>query len=227
MQINDLSRRVVINIVIMTGLGIFGAVLSFLAAPYDYPFTIKVIGALWFAYLLFYQIVLKEESHRTIIREAAEQIRAAEENYRKNPEKPQAAWHLAQAKLEAYLNRNLEHIQRIFQLIVLVIIGGWMLIAVGIIMLYTDIANVSSSILAASSGAISQFIGAALLLIYRTTIKQADNYVSVLEKINVVGMSIQIIDTSNLPDEESLAKVRIELSQKILSMYAGSDKEIK
>ena len=219
MQKNNLSKRVIINIVIMVSLALIGFGLSFLAAPHDYASTIKVIGALWFAYLLFYQIVLKEESHRAIIREATEQIRAAEENYRKHPEKPQAAWHLAQTKLEAYLNRNLEHIQRIFQLIVLVIVGGWILIAVGIILLYADITNVSSSILAAASGAISQFIGVTLLLIYRTTIKQANNYVSILEKINVIGMSLQIIDSSNLPNEESQANARIELSQKILSMY--------
>ena len=227
MQKNNLSKRVIVNVAVMIGLALLSSGLAFWAAPYDYPFMIKVIGALWFAYLLFYQIVLKEESHRAIIREAAEQIRAAEENYRKNPEKPQAAWHLAQTKLETYLNRNLEHTQKVFQLIILVIVGGWILIAVGIILLYADIANVSSSVLAAVSGVVSQFIGVTLLLIYKTTIKQANNYVSVLEKINIIGMSLQIVDSSNLLDKESQAKARIELSQKILSMYSLSDKDVQ
>ena len=56
MQKNNLSKRAITNAAAMIGLALLGSCLAFWAAPYDYPFIIKVIGALWFAYLLFYQI---------------------------------------------------------------------------------------------------------------------------------------------------------------------------
>jgi hypothetical protein len=45
---------------------------------------------------------------------------------------------------------------------------------------------------------ITEFIGATFLFIYRSTIQQASSYSRTLERINSVGMAMQILDT--MPD---------------------------
>ena len=51
------------------------------------------------------------------------------------------------------------------------------------------------AVIATSSGVITEFIGATFILVYRSTIQQAVNYSKTLERINAVGMAMQILDT--------------------------------
>ena len=53
--------------------------------------------------------------------------------------------------------------------------------------------------IASIAGVITEFIGASFLFIYRSTIQQAIDYSKTLERINSVGMAMQILDT--MPDE--------------------------
>jgi hypothetical protein len=51
------------------------------------------------------------------------------------------------------------------------------------------------------AGVITEFIGATFLFIYRSAIQQAVDYSKSLERINSVGMAMQILDTMpNTPD---------------------------
>ena len=62
---------------------------------------------------------------------------------------------------------------------------------------------------------ITQFIGATFLFIYRSTIQQPINYSRTLERINSVGMAMQILDT--MPDattpEDLKSKTKASLVQ--------------
>ena len=52
-----------------------------------------------------------------------------------------------------------------------------------------------ASLVAAISGIITQFIGATFMVIYRSTMAQANGFMTVLERINAVGMAVQILDS--------------------------------
>jgi hypothetical protein len=49
--------------------------------------------------------------------------------------------------------------------------------------------------LAALSGIVTGFIGATFIWIYRSTMRQADEFMNILERINTVGMGVQILES--------------------------------
>jgi hypothetical protein len=78
-------------------------------------------------------------------------------------------------------------------------------------------AQLQVAILTTASGLITQTIGATFLLIYRSTMKQANDYVGTLERINAVGMAVAIVDL--IPDDkgEAKTKARVDLVKQILA----------
>jgi|SRR5579864_399925 len=155
--------------------------------------------------------------HRALASTAREKaIEEVEERVRKHPNEPQAAWDLARVKLESYLNRNLRQIQWIFILTLLVMTAGFVIIGYGIIHVYQAPENFKPSIVVTVSGVLVEFIAATFLLIYRSTMEQARLYVAMLEKINAVGMSIQILDTIKSAETD---RFRAQLAMELLSLY--------
>lgn len=146
-------------------------------------------------------------------------VNALQERVRDEPAEPQLAWDLARIKLESYLDRNLRQVSSIYYLTLLVMLFGMGLISVGI----WNAINVPSPILpaalAALAGVIVQIIGGTFLLVYRSTMAQAKEYVIVLERINAVGMSINILEGIESATEMR-DKARLQLSTNLLSMYA-------
>lgn len=71
-------------------------------------------------------------------------------------------------------------------------------------------------------GIITEFIGATFLFIYKSTVEQAIRYTSSLERINSVGMSMQILDTIKQSKETlvELTQAKISIS-KLLLMQAN------
>ena len=71
-------------------------------------------------------------------------------------------------------------------------------------------------LVAAGSGIVTEFIGATFMLIYRSTITQAQSFVASLEKFNMVGMAMQVIDT--IPDDAKEIKndVKAEIARRLL-----------
>lgn len=153
--------------------------------------------------------------------EARKELEEAEEKVRENPNEARAAWDLARIKLESYLNRNLNQIKWIFFLSLLVMIVGFGIISYGIVRVYQSPTFLSPSILVTISGIVLEFIGASFLIIYKSTMEQARNYVTVLERINAVGMSVQILDSIESADVELRNKARAELSKELLSLYGS------
>jgi hypothetical protein len=133
------------------------------------------------------------------IREAKEKLEQAEERVEREPEKAKPAWDLARATLEAYFNKNLSQIASIFWLSVLVMVAGFAILLYGIWRSVQTPDVLGPATIASISGIITEFIGATFLFIYRSTIQQAINYSKTLERINSVGMAMQILDT--MPDD--------------------------
>ncbi|UCF20934.1 MAG: hypothetical protein JSU87_05910 [Gemmatimonadota bacterium] len=155
--------------------------------------------------------------------ERNETIERAEQRLRESPGEPLAAWDLARVKLESYLNRNLKHIRWIFGWTVLVMLVGFVVIGYGIVRVYEAPENLGPSVVATLSGVLIEFIGATFLVLYRSTLAQAKDFVNVLERINAVGMSVQILDQiedheSNLRDE-----TRAEIAKSLLSLYSSAE----
>ena len=128
-----------------------------------------------------------------------ERIAEAESKVEAEPEKVRPAWDLARITLEAYFNRNLNQISAIFWLSVVVMIVGFAILVWGIAGAFQSKVTIITAILATTAGIITEFIGATFLFLYRSTIQQGMSYSRTLERINAVGMAMQILDT--MPNE--------------------------
>ena len=151
-----------------------------------------------------------------------QEIETAQKRLKENPNEAKAAWDLARLKLESYLNRNLSQIRWIFLLTLLVMIIGFAIISYGIVRVYQNPAFLSPSILVTLSGVLIEFIGASFMLIYKSTMEQARNYVTVLERINAVGMAVQILDSIEAADVKLRNQTRADLAKTLLSMYGSA-----
>jgi nitrate reductase gamma subunit len=140
------------------------------------------------------------------------------------PDKVKPAWDVARVKLESYFDRNLSQINYIFWLSVVVMLVGFCFILFGISGFTTNpqgdktISATSPAAIAGAAGIITEFIGATFLFIYRSTIEQASNYTRTLERINSVGMAMQILDTispdaTGLQDQTKAEIVKLLLAQ--------------
>jgi len=141
-------------------------------------------------------------------------VERAEEAVKKEPEKPKHVWELSKAQLDEYINRNLAQVRQIFAITIGVMTAGFVLVVWGVYRALDS--QIQVAIVTAVSGIITQTIGATFLLIYRSTIKQANDYVGTLERINAVGMAVSIMDL--IPDEkvEAKTKARLDIIKQIL-----------
>jgi hypothetical protein len=78
------------------------------------------------------------------------------------------------------------------------------------------------SIVASASGVLISFIGGSFLLIYRSILAQSKEYVTVLERINAVGMAVQVIASIPEASAELKSQTKAELAKQLLSLYATS-----
>lgn len=199
--VNYLSR---IDIAIFLGIAIFGILFFFrYYAATTFPLSLIAILAI----SIFIPLILSLAANRTkAILQLDERIALAESRAETAPEKAKPAWDLARVTLEAYFNRNLSQINYIFWLSVCVMIVGFGIIIWGISQaIQTPNALVPATI-AGAAGIITEFIGATFLFIYRSTIRQASSYAETLERMNSVGMAMQILDT--IPDEAKPDDIR-------------------
>jgi hypothetical protein len=109
---------------------------------------------------------------------------------------PKLAWELARVTLEQYFYRNLRQVSQIFATAIGVMLAGFILIIYGAwIAIHQPAVNDLPSKLTVLSGVITEFIAATFMVIYRSTLQQANTYMAILEKINAVGMAVQIIES--------------------------------
>jgi len=151
-----------------------------------------------------------------------ERLEAVERRYEENPNQPQAAWDLARTKLEAYLNRNLNQVQSIFWLTVSVMVVGFVLIGLGVWKVYTDATALRPAVVSACAGILVNAIAATFMLVYRSTMEQAKDYVTMLERINAVGMALQILATIDDQNNDIRPQATAEIAKQLLSVYGGA-----
>ncbi len=154
-------------------------------------------------------------------KEFQEEIDAVKERVREHPTETHAAWELARIKLESYLNRNLNQIRWIFIWTVFIMIIGFIIIGFGILKVYASPDNFEPSIVVTCSGILVELIGTTFLIIYKSTMSQAKDYVNILERINAVGMSVQILENISSKREEIKDQTKAELAKQLLSLYSS------
>jgi hypothetical protein len=153
------------------------------------------------------------------VQESKKRIERIEVKAEREPEKAKFAWELASAKLEAYFDRNLAQVFMIFAVAIFVMLVGFGFVLWGVWLAIRNPGQYTSWI-AAISGIITEFIGVTFMVIYRSTMSQANAFMQVLERINTVGMAVQILDS--IPEGESQLKnsTRAELVKLLLSSKA-------
>ncbi|QWV92105.1 hypothetical protein KP004_12830 [Geomonas oryzisoli] len=184
----------------------------------------QAIAPIFFVYCAV--IIVAITARQEIIEEdeSDQKIEAVAERVRENPKETQAAWELARVKLESYLNRNINQVRSIFWLTAFVMSVGFSLIIYGVYISYKNPNVLEPSIIAACSGVLVNFIGATFLVIYRSTMAQAKDYVTVLERINAVGMAVQILETIDDKDGQLKPKATADLAKQLLQLYTNNDK---
>jgi Cyanobacterial TRADD-N associated 2-Transmembrane domain len=126
------------------------------------------------------------------------------------------AWDLARFKLEAYFDRNLYQVNLVFWVAVFVMVVGFCFVLAGVALSYTQPKITPATQVASIAGIITQIIGATFMVIYRSTMAQAKEFMSILERINTVGMAVQVLDS--LPDGTDLKnETRANLAVLLLS----------
>ncbi len=170
---------------------------------------------------LFLISISNAVNQRLLNQEKEVLINQQEKKVAENPNEPKLAWDLARIKLESYLDKNLSQINSIFYLSLFALIVGFSLIIYGSYMSFQKSENIQPGIVAAVSGLIVNFIGATFLILYKSTMKQAKDYVNVLERINAVGMSVQIIETITEPYLQLKNETKAELSKKLIDLYTN------
>jgi hypothetical protein len=166
--------------------------------PFDELFrvVITIIAPLAASVTGYY---FKTKRDDALLKESGKKIAQAESRVEAEPARAKPAWDLARVTLEAYFNRNLSQVASIFWLSAIVMAVGFGVIVWGVFQSYQSPNTVGTAAIASISGILTEFIGATFLFIYRSTVRQAIDYSKTLERINSVGMAMQILDT--MPDE--------------------------
>ncbi len=151
--------------------------------------------------------------------ESEQRVERAEQRAQENPNQPQAAWDLARIKLESYLNRNLNQVRSIFWLTSLVMIVGFIFIGFGVAKAFESPESITPALLSAGCGLLVNFIGATFLVLYKSTMQQAKEYVAILERINAVGMSVQVLEKLEGGDDDLRYQTTADLSKQLLALY--------
>jgi hypothetical protein len=80
-------------------------------------------------------------------------------------------------------------------------------------------------IIAAFSGIVTEFIGATFLFIYRSTMQQAKDYSRTLERINSVGMAMQILTT--MPDKTEAGDLKSVTKAHLVELLVRGANDMK
>ncbi|MCP4746835.1 MAG: hypothetical protein GY874_11960 [Desulfobacteraceae bacterium] len=175
----------------------------------------KRIGAaiIIFGAVIGFIVVVFQRSKEYVLRER--KIEEVERRVQENPRETQAAWELARVKLESYLNRYLSQVRSIFWLTLLVMTAGFSLIGIGVYKAFQDSMLFNASLLTTGSGVLVSFIGGTFLVLYKATMAQAKDYVTILERINAVGMSVQILENIN----ENETRLKDQTTAEVANIY--------
>lgn len=167
--------------------------------------------------LLLVTYLLKRYVERRFENEQKAKLSELEKKAEVEPEKLKPVWELARFTLESYFKRNLNQVRNIFYVSITAMIAGFGVIFWGVKIAVGDPNQVKVSVVAAASGVLTEFISLTFMAIYRSTLGQANQYVAVLERINSVGMAVQILDSMAKDSEQLKDATRAEIIRLLLS----------
>ena len=183
------------------------------------PFAVTALGIYWY-------FKTEEASYKTseIIEKA---YVSAQETHKEEPGKAKPVWDMAQLTLEIYFDRNLNQIRWIFWLSMAVMSLGFVLIVYGVALGYQNPQeNWIVAAIGGMAGVFTEFIGATFLFVYKSSIQQADKYTEILERMNFVGMAMQMLDgavynqkhieSADSNSVDSLREAKIEMAKVLL-----------
>lgn len=127
------------------------------------------------------------------------------------------------SKLENYLDRNLSQLRSIFRLTLFVMAVGFGFVLFGMMKAYQNPNNLPVSLVGAASGVIISFIGGSFLLIYRSILAQTRRYVLVLERINAVGMAVQVLESISKDNVDLRNQSVAALAKQLIDMYSKNE----
>jgi len=152
-------------------------------------------------------------------------IEVARERVEQNPDKAKPAWDLATAKLEAYLSANLKQINWIFGLSVIVMVIGFVFLITAVFLSLQNPQLTTPVIVAGIGGALTEFIGATFLVLYRSAVEHSTNFIKSLDKTSSVGVAMQILDNISTDKDETvrekIIEAKIEVAKLLLSTLSG------
>lgn len=165
------------------------------------------VGIIWAITCMFMLFLIINSIHYYGHILDQKKIQAEQDKLRKDVlEGSQASpvWELAQITLNKYYQRNLLQNNWIFYVSVVVMIAGFGLIMYGVGNAYGPKSDKTAEFIAAGSGVIVQFIGATFLVVYNSTITQAAQYTTSLQKLSTIGTSIKILDSIILDNAKKM-----------------------
>lgn len=161
------------------------------------PLIAGLVGAL-LAYL-------QDRRAKKVEVQLTKRVEDAQKKREEHPDKAAPAWELAQATLDKYFQRNLNQVKWIFVVAIFVMLSGFGVILYGVALAVNSNESEPSRI-AALAGIITEFIGATFIWVYKSTMQQATGFMRILDRINTVGMAVQILDSMPRGAEEGSLK---------------------
>ncbi len=181
-----------------------------------YPLFFTIAIPVILIYLTYYLVMYTRQ--RNLTRQRLEdKLQEIEEKREANPEKTKYSWDIARIKLESYFDRNLSQSKCIFWISIAVMLSGFAFIIWGVLISVGQPEVLTLTYLTSVAGIVTEFIGATFMVVYRSTINQATESMNVLERINQVGMAIQIIESIPDSEKELQSQARVEISKILLS----------
>lgn len=189
--------------------------------------TIKISLAVVVLVLLLMAFAVATYQALTDEEKQAKKLESVEERAREHPERPQFAWELARTKLESYLDRNLSQSRSIYRLTFMVMLVGFVVVMYGLYQATQDPTKLPVSVVAAASGVVISFIGGSFMLVFRSILSESRGYVTVLERINAIGMAVQVI--ASIPESSAELKhaTTANLANQLLTLYASTPTDTK
>jgi len=173
--------------------------------------------------LVTFGLLLASDLQMTRLRSRAEkQLQEAKQLADSNPKNARYAWDLARVTLEQYFARNLIQVNLVFWVAVFVMSAGFILILIAIVLSLNRPSITPASLVSAIAGGVAQFIGATFMVIYKSTMTQASDFVAVLNGINRVGMAAQMLE--GIDQEELKSQTRAKMAVLLLGNSISGDK---
>jgi hypothetical protein len=179
------------------------------AIPVRVPFVLVLLPGL-IALLIFFLALFLLHSMNRRWQQEEQQLKDAQTRAAENSEQASPTWEFAGTNLQQYFTRNLAQVRQVFYVSVGVMLVGFAFVLYGvyeqIALVHVDPNHISPPTWVASiSGIITQFIGATFMVIYRSTMAQANEFVTVLDRINTVGIAVKVLDQIPNTDTEKNA----------------------